>query len=53
MDNTIKCPNCGAEIEISEALKHQLEESVRAEEREKARREAGREVEEERARNKN
>jgi len=52
MDNTIKCPNCGAEIEISEALKHQLEESVRAEEREKARREAVHEVEEERARNK-
>ena len=51
MDNTIKCSNCGAEIEISEALKHQLEESVRVEERKKAKEEADREVEEERARN--
>lgn len=52
MDNTIKCPNCGTDIEISEALKHQLEEGVRLEERNKARVEAGKEVEAERERNK-
>ncbi len=28
MINTIKCKNCGAEIEISEALTHQIEEEV-------------------------
>lgn len=52
MENTIKCPKCGEEIEISEALKHQLEEAVRIEERDKAQKEAGREVEAERERNK-
>ena len=52
MENTIKCPKCGEEIEISEALKHQLEEAVRVEERNKAREEAGREVEAEREQNK-
>ena len=35
MNNTIKCNNCGAEIEVSEALRHQLEESVRLEESKK------------------
>ena len=30
MNNTIKCKNCGAEIEISEALTHQIEEQVLA-----------------------
>lgn len=52
MDNTVKCPKCGTEIEISEALKHQLEEAVRSEERNKARQEAGKEVEAERERSK-
>lgn len=52
MDNTIKCPKCGEIIEISEALKHQLEEGVRIEERKKAHEEANREVEAERDRNK-
>jgi hypothetical protein len=33
--NTIKCTKCGEEIEISEAFKHQIEESVRDEERKK------------------
>jgi hypothetical protein len=28
MKNTIKCKNCGAEIEISEAVTHQIEEQV-------------------------
>jgi hypothetical protein len=28
MANTIKCKNCGEEIEISEAFKHQLEEEI-------------------------
>jgi hypothetical protein len=28
MTNTIKCPKCGAEIEVSEALTHQIEEQV-------------------------
>ena len=28
MKNTIKCPKCGAEIEVSEALTHQIEEQV-------------------------
>jgi hypothetical protein len=28
MDNTIKCKNCGAKIEVSEALRHQIEEQV-------------------------
>lgn len=28
MKNTIKCKNCGSEIEISEAIQHQIEESV-------------------------
>src|SRR3990167_3467984 len=30
MTNTIKCPKCGAEIEVSEALTHQIEEQVLA-----------------------
>jgi len=30
--NTIKCKNCGEEIEISDALTHQLEEAIRLEE---------------------
>lgn len=28
MKNTIKCPKCGEEIEVSEALTHQIEEQV-------------------------
>ncbi len=28
MKNTIKCPDCGREIEISEAMSHQIEEQV-------------------------
>lgn len=28
MTNTIKCPKCGTEFEITEALKHQIEEQV-------------------------
>ncbi len=28
MSNTVKCKNCGAEIEITEALKHQIEEAI-------------------------
>jgi len=32
MKNIIKCKNCGAEIEISDALKHQFEETIRLEE---------------------
>ena len=28
MNNTIKCKNCGVEIEVSEALTHQIEEQV-------------------------
>lgn len=28
MANTIKCKNCGAEIEVSEALRHQIQEEV-------------------------
>jgi hypothetical protein len=30
MNNTIKCKKCGAEIEVSEALTHQIEEQVLA-----------------------
>lgn len=30
MNNTIKCKNCGSEIEVSEALSHQIEEQVLA-----------------------
>lgn len=30
MNNTIKCKNCGIEIEVSEALTHQIEEQVLA-----------------------
>ena len=30
MNNSIKCKNCGAEIEVSEALTHQIEEQVLA-----------------------
>ena len=33
MIKTVKCPNCGQEVEISEALKHELEEQALAEER--------------------
>ena len=32
MKNTIKCKNCGEEIEVSDALRHQLEEAIRLEE---------------------
>jgi len=32
MKNIIKCKNCGEEIEISDALKHQFEETIRLEE---------------------
>jgi len=35
--NRIKCPHCGKQVEISEAIKHQVEESVRTEEKEKSR----------------
>lgn len=35
MLNTIKCPNCGREVEISEALKHELEEQALTAERQK------------------
>src|SRR5258706_2861007 len=35
MSNSIKCSKCGEEIEISEAFKHQIEETVRDEERKK------------------
>lgn len=28
MINTFKCPNCGKDIEVSEALKHQIEEQI-------------------------
>lgn len=28
MDNIIKCPHCGKEVEVTEALKHQVEEQV-------------------------
>lgn len=28
MTNTIKCPHCGKEVEVTEALKHQIEEQV-------------------------
>jgi hypothetical protein len=67
MKNTIKCKNCGAEIEVSEALKHQIEEQVVAsletkhkadieEVRKKVEKEAskkaGKELEEEKERNK-
>lgn len=30
MENTIKCPHCGKDVEITEALKHQVEEQVLA-----------------------
>ena len=35
MKNIIKCKNCGAEIEISDALKNQFEETIRLEESKK------------------
>ena len=35
MLNTVKCPKCGQEVEISEALTHQIEEQVVASEKEK------------------
>ena len=28
-NNTIKCPECGAQIEISEAFSHQIEEELK------------------------
>jgi hypothetical protein len=34
--NKIKCPHCGKQVEISEAIKHQVEEAVRTEEKEKS-----------------
>ncbi len=63
MNKTIKCPNCGEEIEISEVLKHQIEESIRdeegkkfaskiEEEKRKLKDEAQREIDEEKERNK-
>jgi len=33
--NKVKCPHCGKVIEISEAVKHELEETILKEEREK------------------
>src|SRR3990167_9976384 len=39
MSNTIKCKNCGNEIEISEALTHQIQEQVLASERDKHKKE--------------
>ncbi len=30
MQNTIKCPDCGRQIEVSEALSHQIEEQILA-----------------------
>lgn len=33
--NKVKCPHCGKQVEISEAIKHQVEEVVRSEEKEK------------------
>lgn len=33
--DTIPCPNCGKQIQITEALRHQLEEKIRAAERAK------------------
>ena len=30
MNNAIKCPHCGKPVEITEALKHQIEEKVLA-----------------------
>lgn len=35
----IKCPHCGKKIQISEALKHEFEDKVRLEEKEKAKEE--------------
>jgi hypothetical protein len=35
MNNTIRCPNCQQEFEISDAITHQIEESIRLEEYEK------------------
>ncbi|MDO8503133.1 MAG: DUF2130 domain-containing protein [bacterium] len=63
MKNTIKCKECGAEIEVSEVLTHQIEEQVRAsigeahkkelaDARKVAEEEIGKGLEEERARNK-
>jgi len=34
--NKVKCPHCGKQVEISEAIKHQVEEVVRSEEKEKS-----------------
>jgi len=28
--DTIPCPNCGKQIQVTEALKHQLEEKIKA-----------------------
>lgn len=42
--NTIKCKNCGAEIQISEALKHEFEEQFKLEERKRGKREALEEI---------
>jgi len=63
MIKTIKCKNCGAEIEVSEALTHQIEEQVLAslnakhkveleDVRKQTEGEAGRKISEERERNK-
>ena len=47
-----KCPKCGEEIEISEALKHQIEESVKVDVTKSVKAESQKIVEEERDRNK-
>jgi len=36
MSNTIKCPNCSIEIDVSEQLSHQLEEKLKQEHRARA-----------------
>ena len=33
--NTILCPHCGKQVEVSLAIKHQIEESIRKEEQSK------------------
>lgn len=52
MQNTIKCEKCGAEIEISQALMHQIEEQVLEEATRKAAKEYGPQLAEEKERNK-
>lgn len=43
MSNLLKCPNCGTDIEISQALKQEVEAQIRLQERERAVKEAGEE----------